>query len=556
MSTTTTTPRRRRRRRIDLAKLPAATARGIDQRFTVATPLRRLLNKVYPDHWSFMLGEIALYSFIVLLLTGTFLALFFDPSMTEVVYNGSYTPLRGVEMSRAYETSLNISFDVRGGLIIRQIHHWSALMFMAAILVHMFRIFFSGAFRKPRELNWIIGLSLFWLGLFEGFAGYGLPDDALSGTGLRIASAITMSIPVVGSWVTTSLFGGEFPGIDILPRLYIVHVFLLPLIILGLITVHIFLVVKQKHTQWPGPGRTEHNVVGVRMFPGFAAKGGGFFMIVTGVIVLMAGLFQINPIWLFGPYKAAVVSAASQPDWYVMFLDGSTRLFPAWDIGPKIFGWDMGYQIPAIFWPTLVLPGLLTVVPMLYPFIEARMRRDTAMHHLLERPRDNPARTALGAMAIAFYLVLLISGGNDVVADKFDISLNAMTWAGRIGIIVLPPLAYYVVYRMCLGLQQHDREVLAHGVETGIIRRLPDGRFVEVHQPLAPADAHGHAALEYVGATVPKKMNRLGAIAPSVKGFFFPVEKPATPPLPPAISPVSPAVSPQRYESSGTQKPN
>jgi ubiquinol-cytochrome c reductase cytochrome b subunit len=547
---------RRGRRRIDLAQLPAKSGAAIDERLQMATPLRRLFNKVYPDHWSFMLGEIALYSFIVLLLTGTFLALFFDPSMTEVEYNGSYAPLRGIEMSRAYETSLNISFDVRGGLIVRQMHHWAALLFMAAIVIHMFRIFFTGAFRKPRELNWILGLTLFWLGLTEGFAGYGLPDDALSGTGLRIASAITLSIPVIGSWLTTSLFGGEFPGTEVLPRLYILHVFLVPLIILGIITVHIFLVVKQKHTQWPGPMRTEHNVVGVRMFPGFAAKGGGFFMIVTGLIALMAGLFQINPIWLFGPYKASVVSAASQPDWYVMFLDGSTRLFPAWDLGPVIFGWDSGYQIPAIFWPTVVLPGILTVLPMLYPFIEARLRKDRAAHHLLQRPRDAPARTSLGAMAIAFYLVLAISGGNDVLADKFDISLNAMTWAGRIGIIVLPPLAYYVTYRLCLGLQQHDREVLAHGVETGIIRRLPDGRFIEVHQPLAAPDAHGHVALDYAGAPVPKKMNRLGALAPAVRGFFYPVEKPAQPALPPAANPVSPAVSPQLHEGAGTAKPN
>jgi ubiquinol-cytochrome c reductase cytochrome b subunit len=554
--TATATPPRRRRRRIDLAALPGNAGRGLDDRLVVSTPLRRLFNKVYPDHWSFMLGEIALYSFIVLLLTGTFLALFFDPSMAEVTYNGSYTPLRGIEMSKAFETSLNISFDVRGGLIMRQMHHWAALLFMAAIVVHMFRIFFSGAFRKPRELNWIIGLLLFWLGFTEGFAGYGLPDDALSGTGLRIASAIMLSIPVIGSWVTTSLFGGEFPGTEIVPRLYILHVFLLPLIILGLVTLHVFLVVKQKHAQWPGPGRTEHNVVGTRMFPGFAAKAGGFFFIVTGVIGLMGGLLQINPIWLFGPYKAAVVSAGSQPDWYVMFLDGSTRLWPAWDIGPTIFGWDAGYQIPAIFWPTLVLPGILTVLPMLYPFIEARLRRDTQKHNLLQRPRDVPSRTGLGAMAITFYLVLTLSGGNDVIAEKFDISLNAMTWAGRIGIILLPPLAYYVVYRICLGLQQHDREVLAHGVETGIIRRLPDGRFIEVHQPLVEPDGHGHGALDYAGAPVPKKMNRLGAIAPAVKGFFFPVEKPSTPALPPAAAPVSPGDSPQRYEGAGVSKPN
>ncbi|WP_229837149.1 cytochrome bc1 complex cytochrome b subunit, partial [Dactylosporangium sucinum] len=321
-----------KRRKFDRRALPANSAKALDERFQAATPLRRLFNKVFPDHWSFLLGEIALYSFVVLLLSGTFLALFFDSSLSETVYDGSYTPLRGVVMSQAYNTALNISFDVRGGLFVRQMHHWAALLFTAAIVVHMFRIFFTGAFRKPREANWIVGLLLFWMAFLEGFTGYSLPDDALSGTGLRIASAIMLSIPVIGTWVTTSLFGGEFPGEVILGRLYIVHVLLVPGALLALITVHMGLLVKQKHTQWPGPGRTNTNVVGVRMFPGFAAKAGGFFMIVFAVLAALAGLFQINPIWLFGPYKAAVVSAASQPDWYVMFLDGSTRLFPAWEI--------------------------------------------------------------------------------------------------------------------------------------------------------------------------------------------------------------------------------
>src|SRR6266511_3521812 len=217
-----------RRRKVDVRELPAKTAVGLDERLQAAGLLRRTFNKVFPDHWSFLLGEIALYSFIVLLLTGTFLALFFDPSMEEVPYNGSYTPLRGIMMSRAYATSLDISFDVRGGLIMRQMHHWAALLFMAAIVVHMMRIFFTGAFRKPRELNWIIGLSLFWLGFTEGFAGYSLPDDALSGTGLRIANAIVQSIPLIGTCTATSLLGGEFPGMAIVPRLYILHVFLLP----------------------------------------------------------------------------------------------------------------------------------------------------------------------------------------------------------------------------------------------------------------------------------------------------------------------------------------
>jgi len=532
-----------KRRKVDLSRLPAAAGEALDERFQAATPLRRLMNKVFPDHWSFLLGEIALYSFVVLLLSGVFLSLFFDPSMADTKYTGSYTPLHGVEMSQAYNTAVRLSFDIRGGLFMRQMHHWAALLFMAAIVVHMFRTFFTGAFRKPREANWIVGVLLFWIGLLEGFCGYGLPDDALSGTGLRIMTAIVLSIPVVGTWVTTSLFGGEFPGTVILDRLYIAHVLLIPGALLALITVHMGLLVKQKHTQWPGPGRTNNNVVGVRMFPGFAAKGGGFFMIVFAVIAAFAGLFQINPIWLFGPYKAAVVSAASQPDWYVMFLDGSTRLMPAWEI--RFHLWGGGYTLPPIFWPTVVLPGILSMLPMLYPFLEARWTKDKRVHNLLQRPRDVPMRTALGCMAIGFYVVLLLSGGNDVIADKFNISLNAMTWAGRIGILLVPPLCFYVAYRICLGLQQHDREVLAHGVETGIIKRLPNGQFIEVHQPLA-ATSNGHgdehgAGLEYAGWTVPKKMNRLGALAPTVKGFFYPIEKPAPPTARPVEAPVSPA---------------
>ena len=317
--------------KIKPAELPAKGAVWADDRLAAASPTRRLMNKVFPDHWSFMIGEIALYSFIILLLTGTFLTLFFDPSMKEVHYDGSYAPLRGLPMSQAYATSLDISFDVRGGLIMRQIHHWSALLFMAAMMVHMFRVFFTGAFRRPRELNWIIGITLIVLGILEGFAGYSLPDDALSGTGLRIMSAIVLSIPVVGTWVSFAVFGGEFPGEVIIPRLYIAHVLIVPGILLGLIAAHMGLLVKQKHTQFPGPLATEKNVVGHRMFPGFAAKGGGFFMIVFGVVALLAGWFQINPIWIFGPYRAEVVSAGSQPDFYVGWLDGSTRLWPAWE---------------------------------------------------------------------------------------------------------------------------------------------------------------------------------------------------------------------------------
>ncbi|MFC7533399.1 cytochrome bc complex cytochrome b subunit [Actinoplanes sp. GCM10030250] len=522
-----------KRRKLDLAEAPVTFAKGVDARYTASTPLRGLLNKVFPDHWSFLLGEIALFSFIVLLLTGVFLTLFFDPSMKEVQYDGSYLALKDTWMSAAYASSLHLSFEVRGGLFMRQMHHWAALLFMASIIVHMARIFFTGAFRKPREANWVIGIVLFLLGFFAGFTGYSLPDDGLSGTGLRIASAIMLTLPVIGTWLSAAIFGGEFPGELIIGRFYIAHVLLIPGLLLALISVHLGLVFAQKHTQWPGPLRTNTNVVGERMFPRYAMKQGGFFMAVFGVIALMAGMFQINPIWLFGPYRAAEVSSASQPDFYVMFMDGLVRLTPNWQI---YIPFGDGYSIPPMFWPAVVGLGALFTLPMAYPWLEARKLKDKRIHHLLERPRDNPERVGIGMMALSFFMVATLSGANDVIADKFHISLNAMTWAGRIGLLILPPLAYYISVRICLGLQQHDREVLAHGVETGIIKRLPNGQFVEVHQPLGPVDEHGHPIpLEYAGWVVPKKMNRIGALAPAVKGFFFPVEKPAEIPISPAV---------------------
>lgn len=508
-----------KRRKTDAAAASQKLGGALDDRFKVAKPARGIMNKVFPDHWSFLLGEIALFSFIVLLLTGTFIAIFFEPSMAHVAYDGVYAPLRGVEMSKAYESTLAISFEVRGGLIIRQMHHWASLLFMAAIVVHMCRIFFTGAFRKPRELNWVIGIMLFWLGFFEGFTGYSLPDDALSGTGLRIAEGMIQSVPLIGSWASAAVFGGAFPGDQIITRFYIVHVFILPLILLALITIHVGLVFAQKHTQWPGPGRTEHNVVGYRMFPNYAAKQGGFFMLVFAVVALMSGIFQINPVWLLGPYEASVVSSGSQPDFYVMFLDGLIRVFPAWEFRTDFF------ILPGVFWPGVAAMGVFTILPAIYPWLERWMKKDYAHHNLLERPRDAPVRTGLGVMAASFYVIGVFTGGNDVFAERFDISLNAMTWGGRIGIVMIPLLLFFITHRICLGLQQHDREVLAHGIETGIMMRDPDGRFYEVHQPLAEPDEHGHTNLEYNGWVVPKRMNRVGALEARPKGFFKSIEE-------------------------------
>ena len=510
----------------NLAEIAAEQGDAIDSRYHPSAAVRRQLNKVFPTHWSFLLGEIALYSFIVLLLTGTYLTLFFDPSMAEVTYSGVYQPLRGIEMSKAFASTLDISFEVRGGLFMRQVHHWAALMFSAAIMVHLARIFFTGAFRRPREANWVIGSLLLILSMFEGYFGYSLPDDLLSGIGLRAAlSSITMGLPLVGTWMHWALFGGDFPcgGLGyqcsadgvLLPRMYALHILLIPGIILALIGIHLALVWFQKHTQFPGPGRTETNVVGVRVMPVFAVKSGAFFAMVTGVLGLMGGLLQINPIWQLGPYKPSQVSAGSQPDFYMMWTEGLARIWPAWEFYP------FGHTIPAVVWVAVIM-GLVFGLLIAYPFIEQKVTGDRAHHNLLQRPRDVPVRTAIGAMAIAFYMVLTLAAMNDVIAWKFHISLNATTWIARIGMVVLPAIVYYIAYRWCVGLQRSDRAVLEHGIETGIIKRLPHGAYIELHQPLGTVDEHGHPIpLEYQGAAVPKRMNKLGSAgAPGSGGLL------------------------------------
>ncbi|HEX3285165.1 MAG TPA: cytochrome bc complex cytochrome b subunit [Mycobacterium sp.] len=498
-----------------LSKLAVQQGDAIESRYHPSAAVRRQLNKVFPTHWSFLLGEVALYSFIVLLITGVYLALFFDPSMAEVTYNGVYQPLRGIEMSKAYASTLDISFEVRGGLFVRQVHHWAALLFAAAIMVHLARIFFTGAFRRPREANWVVGSLLLILAMFEGFFGYSLPDDLLSGTGIRAAlSSITLGIPVVGTWLHWALFGGDFPcgGIGyqcsadgfLIPRLYSVHILIFPGIMLALIGIHLALVWFQKHTQFPGPARTETNVVGVRVMPVFAVKSGAFFAMVTGILGLMGGLLQINPIWQLGPYKPSQVSAGSQPDFYLMWTDGLIRLWPDWEL------YIGNHTVPAAV-AVAVIMGVVFALLILYPVIEQRVTGDRAHHNLLQRPRDVPVRTSIGAMAIAFYIVLTFSAMNDIIAYKFHVSLNATTWIGRIGMVVLPAIVYYITYRWCIGLQRSDRAVLEHGIETGIIKRLPHGAYVELHQPLGPTE-HGHPTLlQYQGAPIPKRMNKLGS---------------------------------------------
>jgi ubiquinol-cytochrome c reductase cytochrome b subunit len=460
-------------------KVGGAAIDYVDQRTGVVGLAQKNLRKIFPDHWSFMLGEIALYSFIILLLTGTYLTVFYHPSGTEVIYNGAYVPLKGIPMTDAYASALNITFDVRGGLLMRQIHHWAALFFLAAMMVHMFRVFFTGAFRKPRELNWVIGGTMLIIGLLEGFAGYSLPDDLLSGVGVRIVAGIIQGIPVVGTYLVFFIWGGQYPGVDFIPRLFIVHVLLFPAILAALVGVHLVLVFYHKHTQYPGPGRTEKNVVGFPLFPVYTAKAGGFFFIVFGVTTLIAGLVTINPIWEYGPYVPDQVTAGSQPDWYIGFLDGMLRAFPNWEwnLWGHTFSWN-------VIIPSAVMPGILFTILVAYPFLEAWVTGDKREHHLLDRPRNAPTRTALGAMVITFYGVAVINGANDIIAQMLSVSINQLTWFTRFALFILPPLTFLATRRFCLGLQRRDREKLLHGRETGRILRLPHGEFIEVHEPL------------------------------------------------------------------------
>ncbi|WP_030379072.1 MULTISPECIES: cytochrome b [unclassified Streptomyces] len=451
----------------------------VDRRTPVSELAGQLLRKAFPDHWSFLLGEIALYSFVLLVITGTFLTLFFDPSLAEVPYRGSYEPLQGLLVSKAYESTLHISFDVRGGLLIRQMHHWAALVFVAAIGVHMLRIFFTGAFRRPRETNWLVGVTLFLLALLEGFCGYSLPDDLLSGTGLRTAYSIVQSIPVVGTYLAFFLWGGQYPGEAIDRRLYIVHVLFVPGLLAALIVLHLIMVVYLKHTQWSGKGKTNRNVVGKPLFPVYTAKSIGLNFMVFGLIAGMSAVAQINPIWTYGPFRADQVSTDAQPDWYVGFLEGALRLMPGveWNVAGHTFMWN-------VFLPAVVLPTLLFLVLYLYPFFERWVTGDIVEHHLCDRPRDRPVRTGLGVAAIVWYAVLLLAGGNDVIATEFRISVNLLTWIFRALLFIGPVVAFMVTRRVCLALQRHERQLLEEGEETGQVQQDVAGGMSETHQPL------------------------------------------------------------------------
>ncbi|MGI8871591.1 MAG: cytochrome bc1 complex cytochrome b subunit [Candidatus Limnocylindria bacterium] len=449
----------------------------IDDRLGAASWARTGLRKIFPDHWSFLLGEVALFCLVVLVLTGVFLTLFYVPDATAITYNGPFAPLQGQQVSAAFDSVMRLSFEVKAGLVMRQIHHWAALVFVAAIVVHLLRIFFTGAFRRPREINWLIGIGLLLLALAMGLTGYSLPDDLLSGTGLRIVYSVVLSIPIIGPYLAFLVFGGEFPTAQIISRLFVFHVMLLPALLLGGVGIHLAVLWIQKHSQYPGPGRTEHNVVGKPFWPSQVLKSTGLMILTAAVLSLMGGLIQINPVWTYGPFIATTVSAPAQPDWYVGWLDGALRLFPPIEVTL------LGITIPSPFIPGVLLPGIAFTVMTLWPFIEARlMHEGTREHNLLDRPRDNPLRTGIGVAALLVFVMLTLAAGNDVVALVFNVPVETMTNMMRIAVFVVPAVGFGVAWRICEELRRGELHPL--GRDPGVmLRRTPEGGFEEVEPP-------------------------------------------------------------------------
>jgi ubiquinol-cytochrome c reductase cytochrome b subunit len=454
---------------------------GIDERLDASSFIARNLRKVFPDHWSFMLGEIALYSFILLVLTGTFLTFFFVASPQPVTYDGPYPPLRGETVSAAYNSVMRISYEVRAGLVMRQTHHWAALVFMAAIFAHLFRVFFTGAFRKPRELSWIIGVTLLVTGIAAGFTGYSLPDDLLSGTGLRIIYSAVLSIPFVGTWLAFLFFGGEFPAPELLSRLFVLHILLIPGIIAALLGAHLAIVWHQTHTQYPRPGATEDTVTGIPVWPRFALKAVGLAFMTFATLALLGGLFQINPVWLYGPFVPYTASSPAQPDYYAGWLEGLLRLWPNWEF--TLFGHTIG----ELFLPAVVIPGAIFTVLALWPYLEARITGDHEWHHFAQRPREAPLRSAIGAAGIAFMAVLMLAGSNDVLATFLHVEVDSLNDVLKVLAIVLPFLIGGVTFRICRDLRDSGSRPAAAPQRT-TIRRNAEGGFDAAERPVVGAE--------------------------------------------------------------------
>jgi ubiquinol-cytochrome c reductase cytochrome b subunit len=428
------------------------------------------------DRWAAVFGRIAVYSFIVALISGVLLLPFFRPDMTSVVYHGSYRLLDGVPMSRAFQSTLDISFDVHGGLLIRQVHHWSADLFVAAICLRLLRAFFRGRFSGQALPDWLIWVAPLPLGMLAAYTGTILPDDGLSGGSLSVITGVLLSVPVIGTHLVFWIFGGAPPGHHIIGRDYWVHILVLPALADALLLLSF-----RPSLRWPRRVRPDP------LLPFTCA-----------VLALLATIAQINPVWLVGPYQPGSISAGSVPDWYMGFLDGPLRIMPAWEL--SIAGHPLALDVLI---PGLVVPALFFTCLAVYPMADRRIAGGGPPHGLLPpTPADPANRTAAGVAGLTFYGLLWAAAANDQIAYHLHLDLYTVTWIFRVLVLVGPALAFLITRVICHALADRRRDEERHGRETGRIVMNPQGGYDEIREPahraaLPGADPPGPAAARH-----------------------------------------------------------
>lgn len=381
----------------------------------------RFLRKAFPVHPAFFLGEIALFSFVILVITGILLALTYEPSAQPVELEGNQVPAAYASVIENDRTPL--------GLLVRQVHHWAAHVMIAAAILHLLRIFFTGLYKKPREINWLVGLMLLVLAVFASFSGYLLPFDAFSVTATGIGYHIARSVPWIGPQLADFIFAGKFPATGTIPRFYAYHVILIPLLLMGLITLHLVILLKQQHSQAPSTRIYVGNrkILGVPLWPHQALLMTVLFLILSGSLFAVAGLFPVHPVAYYGPPEPA--TPVVKPDWYWLWLYGALKLVPTW-FDFEVFATTINPENVG----GVLLPLLVVMLLVLLPFVD----RSREPVHFLEQPSAHPVRTSVGAGALAFFLVLMMAGYNEELA----VSLEAL----RVAVLLAPLLIGAIMY--------------------------------------------------------------------------------------------------------------
>lgn len=421
---------------------PSATQAGfpgkhmgwIDERLNLGALHRKYGRKVFPVHSTFFLGEMALFSFLILVLTGTYLGFVYVPSNVPVALNDETIP-------EAY-ASVRLIESIPVASLFRNTHHWAAHVMIASILLHTMRIFFTGTYRKPREINWVIGVVLLGLTLMAGFVGYALPYDSYAVTATGIGFSIARSIPWIGDFASELFFGGAFPTLGSLSRLYTLHVFVLPAMLAGIMSLHLLLVIKQKHTQ-PGYAREQAEpgkVLGVPLIPYQALLAGQLLFLMFGALFLLSAFVPPHPLTEFGPPQASTPEV--KPDWYLLWIYGFLKIVPS-EAAFKLFGATFGPD----FLGGLLFPALVFGVLTLAPWMDRTNRRAIRRFEYLEPVRQSPIRTASGVAMLAFLGTLCLAA----YYDEIGMTLGQI-WV----VVVVVPVALGGLTATILGLTQPD----------------------------------------------------------------------------------------------------